>query len=406
MTASFFKIKEGFLPRIFGSNFLLLALYVLAFDLILSAVIPLANNDWFLRSYSCSDELFCSKVLRYILGTNDPDVVFLGSSVVAVPALSCDRVLVQHEQPFKKLPHMCLYSQYPGCDYFAKLLSRKWDGKVSVVNMGLAGSVASDYPAILQKSRAFGKKPLLIVCGISPQEFFWNDSRGADKTHVRNAFNSYPWPPCAGNLALTADALWREPRWHLTMLQNELSLVRQDLTWTLSQATGRVPAAQSVVIQKTPCEAPAAVTAAHGSAAPGKNIPIHDSQFADLAQYRAEYATINRPLFDQHVRNFEQMLSDERAKNQWFVVVNMPLTTENKNVLSREAIDLYRKNVLDSCARHGIPLLDVDAAGQFQEADFYDSAHLNQVGGAKFFKLLADELAHKKMLCELGKAYL
>jgi hypothetical protein len=380
------------LARVWNSNFLLLAILVVICDLVLVQVVPRFDHDWYLSAISANDELFCGKVFRYLIRRNEPHVLMLGSSVVAVPAYACDQA-EERKITSNGLPHMGLYSGYSNCDHLAhELTTLSTREPIDVVNLGLAGTVASDYVAIMEKLIQFHQKPLLIVCGVSPQEFVWNDVRGINNTHVRKAFHTFSWPGADGSLLQFAGAIEAEIGWHIATLQAELGSVKGQLAWNFAGAIHRIPKEDPKPAQKQ--------LNAGDSENPLSHIQVHSpkqrttvDQFEDLKLYQKQYSNLDMGLFHRHMENFRRALELARSNNIPIAVVNMPLTDKNKALLPQSVKNLFYSGISTACKDHGVPYINMDAPGAFAYSDFYDSAHLNEHGGKKLFDRLARSIA-------------
>lgn len=372
------------LARAWNSNFLLLAFLLAASYFVLMQVVPRVDHDWYLNAVSANDELFCGKVFRYLLKRNDPHVLMLGSSVVAVPSYACDQAEEKNETS-KRLPHMGLYSGYSNCDHFARELSTlSGNESITVVNLGLAGTVASDYSAIMEKLVQYHQKPLLVLCGVSPQEFVWNDVRGVDNTHVRKAFHTFEWPLADSSIMQSLGAAKSEIGWQFATAQAELGSVKQQWAWDFAGAINRIPRAGAQPAKNG--EKPKIV------AQQPRPISTVD-QFEDLKLYQKQYSNLNMQLFQRHMANFRKALQIARSNHIPIAVMNMPLTDRHKALLSDTVKTLYYNGITSACKDAGVPYINIDGSAQFAYTDFYDSAHLNERGGKKLFDLLSKSIA-------------
>ncbi len=413
-TKNAFK-TERILTRILSSNFVLLLLIVVVSDLALTLVLPHYAQDWYLNAIANNDELFCTKTINYVLDDHQPHLLLLGSSVLAAPSYACDQAEYSHKL-WTTLPHMGLYSRYDNCKALSDRLAKATGEQIDVVNLGLAGTVASDYAAIMEKLSFYHNTPKLIVCCISPQEFFWNDSRSSDNTHISKAFRSYPWP-AQNDIVQAYDRVRRAIAWHFSTVQAELGAEKQQLTWDFSNtlknlnktsntndpaklattSASNKPAIAST--NPTPSDEPSTLAPSIAISTPGagggaafanrKHKPrVHD-QFEDLALYKKQYGTINATLFRKHVANFERTLEIAQKDGLNVAVINMPLTEQNKEVIPATAKQEYFDAVKFACARNSVPFYDLDKSDNFIAKDFYDSAHLNEHGAAKLFDRLS-----------------
>jgi hypothetical protein len=75
------------------------------------------------------------------------------------------------------------------------------------------------------------------------------------------------------------------------------------------------------------------------------------------------------------------------------VLVAMPITQGNRDLISGFVWDLYKKNLRNMAAMKGATFVDMQAIASFNNKDFADTVHLNGPGGTKFLNVLAQEIA-------------
>ncbi|RTL38828.1 MAG: DUF1574 domain-containing protein [Candidatus Melainabacteria bacterium] len=376
------------LKRLSRSSFLYICVLLACTDVVLSAYVPRTNQIWYEKSVNGSNEPFCRKIFEYICSQPDPHVVMMGSSLLAVPSISCDETFVRARSPYSTLPDMFAFSHYKRCDYFKMLLSQSLGKKVDVVNLGLAGIVASDQKLILEKALAFNKKPGLVVWTVAPAEFIWNDGRGVDNTRIGQAFKSYSWPFDASAIALAADRVRRECTWHFDLLENELAACKAPMSEYVNKLLNR------------PAQEDKALTAAKQALAANQTDTVESAMDAygrknrleDIPHFKMNYSKVDNKLFDKQLESFTQTLELCNQHNVPVVIVNMPLTKYNRDLIDRNVYEKYISSVSEIAQRHRSPFVDMDSSNGFALSDFYDSTHLNETGGKKLFTALANRI--------------
>jgi hypothetical protein len=393
------------------SGFLLIAAYLLAFDLLLTVLVPAVQSDWYFRSISGNNESFAKKVIEYVTTYDEPDVLLVGSSLTGVPSMTCDDVLLRGKEHTDELPNMFFHCHYSQSDYFANVLAQATGKKYSVVNLGLAGAVASDYFLIMQKAIEFKKKPALVVCTIAPAEFLWNDGRGVEKTRIKSAFKSYWWPTSPAWYELAFNKCYREVHFHWDNLQRELAQGRQEVVSWLSDLTHHPADFYTALenMKKGNGEDDDAQPAAKAKPKTGQNLAMRQlkkrgNELNDLELYRKRYSHLDMALYKQHMDNFKKMIKLCKDNDLPLVVVNMPLTNENKQLLDAKVAQDYAQRIASLTKEYKVPYVDMDTAGTYQLNDFYDSVHLNEFGGKKFFARLSAALGDQVKLNELCAA--
>ncbi len=374
------------LKRLSRSSFLYIFVLLACTDVVLSTYVPKAHQLWYEHSINGSNEPFCRKIFEYICSQQDPQVVMMGSSLIAVPSISCDQAFVRAKGPYSSLPDMFAFSRYKRCDYFKMLLSDKLGKKVEVVNLGMAGIVASDQRLILEKALAFNKKPTMVVWSVAPAEFIWNDGCGVDKTRIGLAFKSYSWPGDTGALALTADRMRRECKWHFDLLENELAACKTPMGDYFSKCMHRSENKNQIATKPVPEADPLEGITSKMDAYGRRN------KLEDLPSFRSNYAKVDGKLFDQQLEYFTKTLDLCNQHDVPMVIVNMPLTKYNRDLIDKSVYEKYLASVTEISKSHRIPFIDMDHSDQFTLSDFYDSTHLNESGGKKLFTTLSERI--------------
>lgn len=377
-------------------------------DGLLTVYLPSRDLKWYQHSIRGSNEPFCRKIFDYICSNRDPQVLILGSSLVAVPSLSCDHALVQSKEPYRCLPNMFDFSHYQRCDFFKALLSQKLGTRLDVVNLGIAGAVASDQLWILEKAIEYNKKPALVICTVAPAEFYWNDEFRIENTRIKQAFKSYMWPIGSSDIALMLNKCRQELVWHCDLLKEELGSFRgevcksldekihpQSADFTKEANSARSEAETSGAVEFNPDEKhlAASVTEAPMDARGRKN------RLEDLAGFRHTLNHLDQALFDEHIANFNKLLELCDKHKIPVAIVNMPLTPSNREILPKREYQKYYGALSAMASAHHASFIDLDRPNVFVLSDFFDSAHLNEIGGRKFFSTLADRVCEQKQLC-------
>ncbi|MBK9205187.1 MAG: DUF1574 family protein [Candidatus Obscuribacter sp.] len=122
----------------------------------------------------------------------------------------------------------------------------------------------------------------------------------------------------------------------------------------------------------------------------------------NTAEYRGRYRKINAKQFALQMQYLERILTLAQKNKIEVILVNMPLTAENINLMPANFYSDYLKQVQTLAKRDGCTLVDLNSASLFPKNKFADSVHLNNRGGKHFFEVLIKELAQdvntRKML--------
>lgn len=108
---------------------------------------------------------------------------------------------------------------------------------------------------------------------------------------------------------------------------------------------------------------------------------------ASLTEYRSCYCGIDRsPKYQQQMQFFGEALSFARSASLKVLLVNLPLTAQNKELLPPGMYDRFRRDVKSAVDKSGTLFLDLSEDKDFTTDDFYDSAHLGEKGCRKFLQ--------------------
>lgn len=117
----------------------------------------------------------------------------------------------------------------------------------------------------------------------------------------------------------------------------------------------------------------------------------------DLLNYNDRY---NPPDFLRLTCEFSQLeglISLCHQHNSFLIVVNMPITQENRALVSKRLDKTFLARLRSTTTKYNVPFIDLDDNTIFSRGDFRDSVHLNADGGMKFQQLLLDRLRANKI---------
>lgn len=129
-----------------------------------------------------------------------------------------------------------------------------------------------------------------------------------------------------------------------------------------------------------------------GEMEPGMMIvgPHEQARYDDnTAEYRKRYKRNDPKMFEIQSKFLERLLS-EAAKNAVPVVmVNVPVTEQNHRLMPAGAYEKYLSRVRELATKYGVDFIDPSDKVKFEQADFYDSVHMNADGGRKLLDQFA-----------------
>jgi hypothetical protein len=78
-----------------------------------------------------------------------------------------------------------------------------------------------------------------------------------------------------------------------------------------------------------------------------------------------------------------------KTQNVKVIVLNMPLTSDNLNLMPPGSYDRYLQRVVAETAANGSTFVDLNQDKKFVKSDFYDTAHMNSTGGKKLLETIS-----------------
>ncbi|MGH9552168.1 MAG: hypothetical protein ACRD3W_22465, partial [Terriglobales bacterium] len=110
---------------------------------------------------------------------------------------------------------------------------------------------------------------------------------------------------------------------------------------------------------------------------------------SSLKEYRIRYSGINENEIALQGNFLDNLLTLCQQRRIKLILVNMPLTSENRALLPRGFYDRYRDTIETIVRRHShVQYADIGSDKGYTRSEFYDSAHLNERGGYKLLTQL------------------
>ncbi len=328
------------------------------------------------------------------------DVVLLGSSLMIAAQNDCDATV--YDQTFDAIQHY--HSQY-----LESKLSQIARRPLTTASFVIGGQMASDAYAIiktlLSDTAGSAENSRTIVWGIAPRDFIdatfgrpedtetvrlmnriseQNDILQARKSNIwtaidellnkisslyanRNEFRELQQTFVAGSLQLkdtcTSSSKQKPPDWLLH---------QTSLTFPEDNRIG-----QWIV---RPCKKKG------------------DEPRDNTAEYKNRYATFKPEQFEQQLAFYEKALDVAQKKGNKILIVNMPLTSENMQLLPEHVYEQYLQKVSSLAKQHGAYFLDLNSPELFTAKDFWDSVHLDGYGATRFMNKVVERLASLREL--------
>ncbi len=370
------KTKSGFF-------FLALALFVAAN---FAAVIASKSLIFSVKDDTAVFKAADSAVNQYEALKKTPDIVLLGSSLVATPLWWADRDIVPNIKDF--------YHHHDAVTFNQAL--RASGKKEDAYAFALPGVMVSDMYLIVDKIFQSSKKPNVVVMGISARDMMDDLLTGETRTPVFSRLSDIS--DFKGNL----DLYLSSPAEKLDFALNNLVFLygkRYRYQLKVSQfcekMMNKVPVLQAPELQRLASQArekqPLFATGQ------GTRQEMWDQS---RKEYAKRYEHFNQQQFEKQSVFLGKLLERAKQRNIRLVLINMPLSQENKSLMPPGLYDSYYKTVSSLASKNRATFLDFNQGDLIAEDLFLDTAHMNADGGRKLCDKIADFLSKNSSVAD------
>lgn len=307
-----------------------------------------------------------------------PDVVVFGSSLMGSVHSSVDAQFTM--QLIDALTHRRMF-------YLEKQLSTRLGHKVSIFSLASPGEMISDAYAMSKSLFAGGKKPKLVIATIAPRDFIDSTLPFPAATDHYKFFSKYSdlsrldasaYPEFFSRLGAELDRLPIKKLGRFSLSKNiESSKSDFDMSERACIEPGKalVPA----------CAVPKAV----------------DNSKEYIERFKNPLAS----NYKGEMQFFKAWLKELKADGIDVLVVCMPTTAANRQLLPEKFWQLFRSDIKTVCKNYGADLMDLSDSGLFTQADYLDTVHLNAYGGVRLFPVIAERVTmQKKFVQDLSES--
>lgn len=307
-----------------------------------------------------------------------PDVVLLGSSLVMYPFWSMDK---EADKSIYDIFH------HHRSHTLEKHLSQSGFQNPTVFNLAIFGQMSSDAYIYVNEYLKGDRRPDYLVLGIAPRDFSDYDlpspvhtftfKRLVGLKNFPNYQNLYlpNWMDKADFLC-THTCFFYGKRWRL---QKEIDKAIEKFY----QATGSVIGLQKPETATKP-------TQQAGFMLDGSE---EDRWKNSTEEYRRRYRNIADRDLSIQMGFLDKLMSVCRERGIKVVLVNMPLTDVNRQLLPPGFYQHFEDTIGKMAARENAAYVPLGASPDFNNGDFWDTTHLNHSGG---HKLVTHILPHLK----------
>lgn len=319
------------------------------------------------------------------------DVVFMGSSLMLVPLDGVDADFLGHRIDASKHHQSCFFE-----DRFAAYSGLK----VKSFNFALPGEMPSDAALITKFLLKGEKKPRVLVYGVGPRDFMDSllpSPAATDPFQYLSRFGDW-----SDRVALIVPQWQERLNYELGRLVYPYGIRGQMAHNSEKAARGLIDGLLAPRSTKSKAELialrrevlpeyhPFEVNRDECFFRPTK--PEEKPKFDDnVGEYKKRYSKLKAETFNGQMQFLEDILSTAQERDIHVVLVAMPITDINRQLLPDANWNLYRTRLRELAAGYGnTSFFDMHDTGAFKLSDFQDTVHLHSGGGAK----LLDRVAH------------
>lgn len=400
------KQKKGIFLLVLSSFTCWLVVSIVGLNWVIQSVKPLQYIKT-TRYVPLEQNPLVSKLPAFFDAKERPELLVLGSSL---PMEAIARYDAEYTGSFNE-KSLNEVRQYTGAKYLEHLIEQKNGTKLSAFNLTCVACMASDAELILRRAIDAGRSPKIVIFGMGPRDFIDNVAPPAGKSPVCQLLSNRTTLPEIFSEVRTLDEtrdlllgqlvyLYKVRTDYKTMLtgwacdllahpadlyeSNQLAKLSKKAAEEKGIAVAASPAQDQTAASEIKTREVCKIDQENDQSSTEQK----RAQFADLPEWRERYLPANVDRFEKEKASFQKMLDTCKKKGIRMIVVNMPITNENKEIIPRKLFERYQNEVCTMPAQYGDEMLDLDGSGAFQLSDFYDSAHVNAQGGKKVQDLM------------------
>lgn len=327
-----------------------------------------------------------------------PYVLLLGSSLMVAPVVQAEaselnRPVKRFFERRSSLLEKLINEPYPGETLGADGRSQE---RVSVYNMAVGGEMGSDAYLIARHFLKSGNPPVAIIYGVSPRDFQDNLMPGVASSQtfqVMGELSDIPEIARLENLSweTTSDAalgrvwrLWRsraDLKLYLGLMSKKW--LERACPFIVFEKYGETLELKAQRRGQFPEEARGTPLAY-----PGYAIDHSDGE-ATRNRYLRSYNPVNERMVDTQFTYFDKFLRLANSSNVSVLVVNMPLSMQNKALLQKGFYGEYLDRVKRLCAAGDVEFRDYNNSLWDKNSNFVDTVHLTSRASKPFLRDLA-----------------
>jgi hypothetical protein len=330
-----------------------------------------------------------------------PSVVLLGSSLVMHPVSRMDADYVGKDIDYVK-HHRSLYME----QCLKKQLSINDTG---VYNFALPGGMVSDDYMVARALFSDSRKPAVIVLGLSIRDFIDNGVHCAGATPAFKYLKRYTNIDDLVDVSMPQiyqkSDYWLGNGIYLWGKKLDIQVMLAERTRTLLGPLYAKYCAPSQLASADPeRNQPSNL---RSEVEEGMMIVRHHSPYTwedNSTEYKKRYRAPNENMVQTQFWFLQRMCELANQKGIKVVIVNMPLTPQNHDLMPAGSYAKYMSRLQTTAKNYGCDFMDLDTSGRFDMKDYYDTAHMNSSGGRKLIDVLVEHIKEQPQVANALRA--
>lgn len=320
-----------------------------------------------------------------------PEIVLLGSSAVTAPLMQAEALFFN--EPITRFSHR-------RCHYLEHMLAQRLGRQPQVFCLASGGQMASDAYLIARHISRLPKHPVAIVYGITPRDFQDNllpSITSSETFQLLAGFEDLPKLLSSPRLDLEHKAslilgrvwaLWRYRSDIRTYLVLKIKkTMERTLPFVVFDKYGDTRNLKPHKYGQFPEEA-------RGTPHAWPGLPLdHLSSEQTQREYSRRYNPVSQELVEEEFCYFRELLKLCQNNHITLLVVNMPLSNLNKNLMAPGFYNKYVKKLEELSHSYNIDFIDMNQKPLTEPHNFVDTVHLTPQSGLVFLKALSNTIA-------------
>jgi len=276
---------------------------------------------------------------------------------------------------------------YTDAHYLEHLIRKKTGQPVKAFNLTCVACMASDAELILRRAIEADRVPQTVIFGIGPRDFIDNIAPAVGKSPVCQILSNRATLPeiFSGNKTFedSTDLVLSQFVYPYKVRGDYKTVLTGLACDVFSRPADLYSAKQMTKVKDFETATNIAATTGLGTPKSKDKMQENKVQFSDLQEWADRYQPANFKRYEAEKSSFQKMLVLCKQKKINLIVVNMPITDENRKLIPKDIYKRYQNEICKLPAQYGNQFIDLDNSKAFSLSDFYDSSHVNAAGGKK-----------------------